>query len=110
MIFKIWEGESTSLLFNINENDIDWMLENTNYIASQIEEYSLYHKEIVPKVKLELKEVRVDNYDIIRYIIKKNNLEYIDKFINSESEQDKCYINNIFYGTEYIIIFNNNID
>ena len=83
---------------NINEDDIDWMLENTNYIASQIEEYNLYHKEIVPKVKLEFKEVRVDNYDIIRYIIKKNNLEYIDKFINSESEQDKCYINNIFYG------------
>ena len=26
MIFKIWEGESTSLLFNINENDIYYFL------------------------------------------------------------------------------------
>ena len=83
---------------NISSEDIDWMLDNTNYIASQIEEYSLYHKEIVPKIKLEFKDVRADSYDIIRYIIKKCNLEYINKFINSESEQDKCYINNIFYG------------
>lgn len=83
---------------NIKDEDINWMLDNTNYIASQIKEYSLYHKEIVPKIKLEFKNVRTDNYDIIRYIIKKYNLEYINKFINSESEQDKCYINNIFYG------------
>lgn len=85
-------------LTNIKNEDINWMLENTNYIASQVEEYSLYHKEIVPKVKLEFKEVRIDNLDIIRYIIEKCNLEYIKKFMNSESEQDKCYINNIFYG------------
>lgn len=85
-------------MHNIKEEDINWMLDNTNYIASQIEEYSLYHKEIVPKIQLEFKEVRIDNYDIIRHIIKKCNLEYINKFINSESEQDKCYINNIFYG------------
>ena len=56
---------------NISSEDIDWMLDNTNYIASQIEEYSLYHKEIVPKIKLEFKDVRADSYDIIRYIIKK---------------------------------------
>lgn len=83
---------------NIKEEDIKWMLDNTNYIASLINEYSLYHKEIVPKIKLEFKEVRIDNLDIIRYIIDKCNLEYIKKFMNSESEQDKCYINNIFYG------------
>lgn len=83
---------------NIKEEDINWMLDNTNYIASLISEYSLYHKEIVPKIKLEFKEVRIDSLDIIRYIIDKCNLEYIKKFMNSESEQDKCYINNIFYG------------
>lgn len=83
---------------NIKEEDINWMLDNTNYIASLISEYSLYHKEIVPKIKLEFKEVRIDSLDIIRYIIDKCNLEYIKKFISSESEQDKCYINNIFYG------------
>lgn len=83
---------------NIKEEDINWMLDNTNYIASLISEYSLYHKEIVPKIKLEFKEVRIDSLDIIRYIIDKCNLEYIKKFMSSESEQDKCYINNIFYG------------
>ena len=83
---------------NISSEDIDIMLENTNYINSQIEEYDLKHKEIVPKIKLEFKEVRIDDYDIIRHIVKKCNLEYIDKFVNSQSEQDKCYINNIFYG------------
>lgn len=85
-------------LKNIDDEDINWMLENTNYVASQIEEYSLYHKEIVPKVKLEFKEVRIDNFSIITHIIKKNNLEYISKFLTSQSDQDKCYINNIFYG------------
>lgn len=85
-------------LKNIDDEDINWMLENTNYVASQIEEYSLYHKEIVPKVELEFKEVRVDNFSIITHIIKKNNLEYISKFLTSQSDQDRCYINNIFYG------------
>lgn len=85
-------------LKNIDDEDINWILENTNYVASQIEEYSLYHKEIVPKVELEFKEVRVDNFSIITHIIKKNNLEYISKFLTSQSDQDRCYINNIFYG------------
>ena len=83
---------------NISSEDIDIMLENTNYINSQIEEYDLKHKEIVPKIKLEFKEVCIDDYDIIRHIVKKCNLEYVSKFMNSQSEQDKCYINNIFYG------------
>lgn len=92
---------------NISSEDIDIMLENTNYINSQIEEYDLKHKEIVPKIKLEFKEVRIDDYDIIRHIVKKCNLEYIDKFVNSQSEQDKCYINNIFYGLSKKIDLNN---
>ena len=92
---------------NISSEDIDIMLENTNYINSQIEEYDLKHKEIVPKIKLEFKEVRIDDYDIIRHIVKKYNLEYIDKFMNSQSEQDKCYINNIFYGLSKKIDLNN---
>src|SRR5699024_4603960 len=92
---------------NISSEDIDIMLENTNYINSQIEEYDLKHKEIVPKIKLEFKEVRIDDYDIIRHIVKKCNLEYIDKFMNSQSEQDKCYINNIFYGLSKKIDLNN---
>lgn len=92
---------------NISSEDIDIMLENTNYINSQIEEYDLKHKEIVPKIKLEFKEVRIDDYDIIRHIVKKRNLEYIDKFMNSQSEQDKCYINNIFYGLSKKIDLNN---
>ena len=83
---------------NISSEDIDIMLENTNYINSQIEEYDLKHKEIVPKIKLEFKKVRIDDYDIIRHIVKKCNLEYVSKFMNSQSEQDKCYVNNIFYG------------
>lgn len=83
---------------NISSEDIDIILENTNYINSQIEEYDLKHKEIVPKIKLEFKEVRIDDYDIIRHIVKKCNLEYVSKFMNSQSEQDKCYVNNIFYG------------
>lgn len=92
------EEDIKEYMNNIEEEDIDWMLDNTNYIASQIKEYSLYHKEIVPKVQLEFKEVRIDNLSIIEHIIKKCNLEYIKKFKTSNSEQDKCYINNIFYG------------
>ena len=42
-------------MFNITEEDINWMLENTNEIGKKINEYDLYHKEIVPKIKLEKK-------------------------------------------------------
>ena len=82
-------------MYNIKSEDVDWMLENTNWITSQIEEYSLYHKEIVPKVKLE-KEF---NYcsTIRNLAIQK---EYISKFINSNSEQDNYYINGILSGLE----------
>ena len=92
------EEDIKEYMNNIEEEDIVWMLNNTKCIASQIDEYSLYHKEIVPKVQLEFKEVRIDNLSIIEHIIKKCNLEYIKKFKTSDSEQDKCYINNIFYG------------
>lgn len=80
---------------NINSNDIDWMLDNTNEIANKIEEYSLYHKEIVPKIKLE-KEFNCNS--IIYESARKR--DYISKFINSESEQDKYYINGILNGLE----------
>lgn len=80
---------------NINSNDIDWMLNNTNEIANKIEEYSLYHKEIVPKIKLE-KEFNCN--PIIYESARKR--DYISKFINSESEQDKYYINGILNGLE----------
>lgn len=80
---------------NINSNDIDWMLDNTNEIANKIEEYSLYHKEIVPKIKLE-KEFNCN--PIIYESARKR--DYISKFINSESKQDKYYINGILNGLE----------
>ena len=80
---------------NINSNDIDWMLDNTNEIANKIEEYSLYHKEIVPKIKLEKKF----NCNPIIYESARKR-DYISKFINSESEQDKYYINGILNGLE----------
>lgn len=92
------EQQIKEYMYNIKEEDINWMLENTNYIASQIEEYDLYHKEIVPKVELEFDKLDLNSFETIKKIIKENNLEYIEKFMNSESEQDKCYINNIFYG------------
>ena len=68
---------------NINSNDIDWMLDNTNEIANKIEEYSLYHKEIVPKIKLE-KEFNCNPMIIDKS--KENNtniyLEYQDEYYN----------------------------
>ena len=82
-------------MYNIKEEDIKWMLDNTNYISSQIKEYSLYHKEIVPKIKLE-KEF---NYcTTIQELA--NQKEYINKFMNSESEQDRYYIKGILHGLE----------
>lgn len=87
--------EIKNYMSNISSEDIDWMLDNTNYIASQIEEFSLYHKEIVPKIKLE-KEF---TYSPIIHELAKQK-EYIVKFMNSESEQDKYYINGILNGLE----------
>lgn len=82
-------------MHNIKEEDIKWMLDNTNYISSQIKEYSLYHKEIVPKIKLE----REFNYcTTIQELA--NQKEYINKFMTSESEQDRYYIKGILYGLE----------
>lgn len=80
---------------NIKEEDIQWMLDNTNFIASQIENYTLYHKEIVPKIKLE-KEFKYCSF--IEETARKR--EYIAKFMNSESEQDRYYINGILNGLE----------
>ena len=80
---------------NIKEEDIQWMLDNTNYIASQITDYTLYHKEIVPKIKLE-KEFKYCSF--IEETARKR--EYITKFMNSESEQDRYYINGILNGLE----------
>ena len=80
---------------NIKEEDIQWMLDNTNYIASQITDYTLYHKEIVPKIKLE-KEFKYCSF--IEETARKR--EYIAKFMNSESEQDRYYINGILNGLE----------
>lgn len=80
---------------NIKEEDIQWMLNNTNYIASHIGEYSLYHKEIVPKIKLE----KNFTYCLAIHELAKTK-EYIAKFMNSESEQDRYYINGILNGLE----------
>lgn len=80
---------------NISSEDIDWMLDNTNLIASQIEEYTLYHKEIVPKIKLE----KQFSYCLAIHELARER-EYIAKFMNSESEQDRYYINGILNGLE----------
>lgn len=75
------------------EGDLQWMLKNTIKVANRIEQYDLYHQEIVPKVKLE------EEYSYpkeIEDLIKEKN--YINKFINSESEQDKYYIKGILYN------------
>jgi len=89
------EDDIKGYMTNIKEEDIQWMLDNTNHVASLIEEYSLYHKEIVPKIKLE-KEFSYSS-EIYNYAKTK---EYINKFLSSESEQDKYYINGIFAGLE----------
>ena len=88
------EYEIKEYMNNISEEDINVMFENTLEIASRIKEYDLYHKEIVPKIKLES-----NNHSYPQEI---NNLikdkEYILKFVNSESEQDNYYIKEILYN------------
>ena len=87
-----------SYLINIKDEDINWMLENTKYIGSQIEEYDLYHKEIVPKVKLE----KVFSYnEQLAEMARK--YDYINKFMTSESKEDNYYIDGILYGLEHKI-------
>ena len=80
-------------MINIDNNEIDKMFENTIEIGKQIKEYDLHHQEIVPKVKLE----KSFYYSpVIKELIK--NKEYINKFVNSKSEQDKYYIKGILYS------------
>ena len=78
---------------NIDEGDIDLMLNNTNIVGAMIEEYDLYHKEIVPRIQLEKEFNYVAS---IREMAEKK--EYINKFLTSNSEQDKYYINGILAG------------
>ena len=80
---------------NIDSNEIDIMLENTNEIANKVQEYTLYHKEIVPKIKLEKEFGR---NPIIYESARKR--EYIEKFMTSESKQDNYYIDGILNGLE----------
>lgn len=85
-------------MINIKEEDVDMMLNNTNFIAKQIYDYDLYHKEIIPKVKLE----KVFSYnEQLAEMAKK--YEYIAKFMNSESKEDNYYIDGILYGLEHKI-------
>lgn len=78
---------------NIKEEDIDWMLDNTNYIGTQIEEYSLAHKPIIPRVDVGT----IREYNIPEEVL---NKPYLMKFYHSEDEQDKKLFSLILEGME----------
>ena len=80
-------------MYNIDEKDIFKMLENTLEIGAKITEYDLHHQEIVPKVKLSVK--REYPQELNKLI---ENKDYIQKFLQSSSEQDNYYIKSILQG------------
>ena len=85
--------EIKSFMYNINEQDINNMLQETINIGNKVVEYNLSHKSIIPKMPIEkVSEIPP------KIMLEINEREYINKFINSPDIQDKHYIANILIG------------
>lgn len=80
-------------MISIDNKEIDIMFQNTLEIGSKIKEYDLHHQEIVPRVKLGKNIIIMP--EILHLVEKK---DYINRFLNSSSEQDQYYIKNILNG------------
>lgn len=75
-----------------SEEFVDELFENTYEIYNKIEDYTLEHKQVIPKVK-------VKNYPkaIIKFY---ERYENISKLLNSDNEQERCWINDCLIGLD----------
>lgn len=76
------ENELRSYFTHWSTEDVDRGINNTIKIGNRAERYSLFHKQIIPKIEFE------DGWKISPLFFP-HNREYITKFLNSEHDQDR---------------------
>jgi len=80
-------GEIKTFFAYIDEKDLEQIRLNTLEIAEKCENYDLAHKQIIPQIPINKDEIIITS-SIAGY-------DYINRFINSEYEVDKWFINKV---------------
>ena len=81
----------------LDENDLKEGILNTKKIADSIEEYDLYHPQIVPKVPVPNENTWYYNETLYNFV---QRFEYIKKMIESDEIQDRYLANLTLKGFE----------
>lgn len=72
-----------------DDDFITQIFENSNKVCSMIEEYDLAYKQIVPRIPLDWNLIHCEPQKII------GEREYLNKYLNSEYEEDKFFLYSI---------------
>lgn len=76
------EDELRSYFSHWSKEDVDRGINNTIKIGERAQKYSLFHKQIIPKIEFE------NGWKVSPFFFPCNR-EYITKFLNSEHDQDR---------------------
>ncbi len=83
-------------LFYLSSDVIDKMIMNTKEIADKVEDYSLAHNQVIPKIPIEDDETKwFEGYNIARVrdmYMKLNKYENVSKMIKSDSVYDRYLV------------------
>lgn len=95
------EEEITDLLVQSTSSDIiEQSLDNTIEALSKISEYTLAHKQVIPRIPLDWNELSafVTMYSISNVVLDiLNKYPHINNFFHSEFEEDRFFIKKILY-------------
>lgn len=72
-----------------DDETVQWIFDNSNEIGNMIEEYNLDHKQVIPRIPLDWDKFYINPEPIIK------DYEYLNKFLNSESDEDRYFLRSI---------------
>ena len=87
--YMMSEEEIREKLNYFDDDFITQIFENSNKVCSMIEEYDLAYKQIVPRIPLDWNLIHCEPQKII------GEREYLNKYLNSEYEEDKFFLYSI---------------
>jgi len=74
------------LSINLDTEDVELALNNTNTILEMCKEYNLDHPRIVPEINID--HINLQSKELYKY----NEYEYIEKYVNAKDKYDKYLI------------------
>lgn len=102
--YMMSEEELRKRMDYLNDEIFQEIINNTQKEKCGITEYSLFHKQIVPRIPLDFSVFGNATYDF-------GSREYIKKFFNSPFEEDRYFINTVFKnGTKLDILDSIHLD